>query len=119
MTYRIFYVTILKTLRRRKYMFCKYCGAQINDQAEICPNCGCRVKNPLDDKPLKGVGLGFILAFFLNVVGLIIACILGDESCKKTAIKTFIICACVGIVLSIFYFCVGLGLISSFVTTCL
>ena len=26
-------------------MYCMHCGAVINDQAVICPNCGCAVKN--------------------------------------------------------------------------
>ena len=26
-------------------MFCKYCGQELNDQAVVCTNCGCSVKN--------------------------------------------------------------------------
>ncbi len=84
--------------------YCTHCGKELIDEADYCTNCGCKATNlqseqqPLpNDKPIKGSGLGFVLSFFLGILGLILAICLGDEECKKTAIKTFVICAIVSV----------------------
>lgn len=51
-------------------MYCKYCGAQIDDRAVICPKCGAPVKNTaLDDAPNMGYA---VLGFFFPLVGFIL-----------------------------------------------
>lgn len=51
-------------------MYCKNCGAQIDDRAVICPKCGVSVKNTaLDDAPNMGF---FLLGFFIPLAGLIL-----------------------------------------------
>ncbi len=75
------------------------------DEAEWCTNCGCKVanSNTQNDKPIKGKGLGFVLSFFLGIIGFLLALFLGDEDCKKTAIKTFVVCIIIYVVLIIIY----------------
>ena len=56
-------------------MYCKKCGKEINDEAVICPYCGCATDNmnkrrtAPDDAP--GFGWG-VLGFFFPIVGLIL-----------------------------------------------
>lgn len=55
-------------------MFCKYCGAQINDNADVCVNCGCSVR----DQRTAANGTGdnnrwlvlVLLCFFLGCLGI-------------------------------------------------
>ena len=37
-------------INNRPTQFCKYCGAKIDAEAEICPKCGVRLKNPVSEK---------------------------------------------------------------------
>lgn len=39
-----------KTVNNRPTQFCKYCGEKIDAEAEICPKCGVRLKNPVSEK---------------------------------------------------------------------
>lgn len=87
-------------------MFCKNCGAQIDDEAVVCPNCGVAQKkltseiNP-DDAPNMGFA---VLCFFFPIVGLILYLVwhstspLKARSCGKGAL----VGVCVGVVLGIF-----------------
>ncbi len=88
--------------------YCNHCGKELIDEAAFCPNCGCKVYNPSNerqpvptDKPLKGKGLGFVFSFFFGLIGFILALCLGDEDCKKAAITTFIVCLCIVVALII------------------
>ncbi len=87
--------------------YCSYCGEKLLDEAEICTCCGCRVarisKADLSDKPIKGNGLGFVLSFFLGLIGFLVALFLGDEDCKKMATKTFVACLIIKVVLVVLY----------------
>ncbi len=58
----------------------------------------------MSDKTLKGKFLGFILTFFLGLIGLVLALCLGDEDCKKVAAKTFIVLLIIEVVVIILYF---------------
>ncbi|MBR5192322.1 MAG: DUF4190 domain-containing protein [Clostridia bacterium] len=58
-------------------MFCKVCGKEINDQAVICPNCGCAVSNsptqqPTEEKKQK-VNILAIVGFVLSLASLLLA----------------------------------------------
>jgi len=47
-------------------MYCKTCGKEIRDQAEICPHCGVRVKSEVIGKePRKKWVANFLPLFFL------------------------------------------------------
>ncbi|MCM1042596.1 MAG: hypothetical protein NC350_00055 [Corallococcus sp.] len=50
--------------------YCSKCGKEVNDEAEICVHCGCRIKN----EPIIGTNDGknairFCLTFFLGFIG--------------------------------------------------
>lgn len=66
-------------------MFCKNCGAQIADQAVICPKCGVaqqpagqpavqttNVYQTINQQPIstKNKWIAFVLCFFLGVLGI-------------------------------------------------
>lgn len=48
-------------------MFCKNCGKEIDDKAEICPHCG--VRNKLSSTGAKNPGLAAIISFFFPGLG--------------------------------------------------
>ncbi len=59
-------------------MFCKICGKEINDNAVICPHCGCATGNQTPNVPIAPnpvdtghIGWGF-LGFFFPIIGLIL-----------------------------------------------
>ena len=68
-------------------MFCKNCGNQIDDNAVVCPHCGCATDNfnqnhrpntPApreDDAPNAGFA---VLSFFVPIVGLILYLVWND-----------------------------------------
>ena len=53
-------------------MYCSKCGEKIHDEAEICPHCGCRVKEAptvvMSDKDTQNA-VRFVLTFFLGFIG--------------------------------------------------
>ncbi len=55
-------------------MFCKICGKEINDQAVICPHCGCQVKETaIENTDVKKVNVLCIIGFVLSLVSLLIS----------------------------------------------
>ena len=60
-------------------MFCRVCGKEINDEAVICPHCGCSVKDePTVSKSASGEKTGksnvmSIVGFILSLVSLLIS----------------------------------------------
>ena len=52
-----------------KTKFCQHCGAKIAFEAEICPKCGVRVKEPSASPEKKNPGLAAILSFFFTGLG--------------------------------------------------
>jgi Kef-type K+ transport system membrane component KefB len=91
-------------------MYCKNCGVEMPDDADVCTSCGAQVKplettytNPIVvDEPSAGLN---VLSFFLPVVGLILYLVYMDTTPKraKKIGKFAIIGACVGFVLSILF----------------
>lgn len=72
-------------------MFCKNCGKEIDDRAEICPNCGVRVKGASGTGDAPSAGFG-VLGFFFPLIGLILYLVWKSEfplkarSCGKGAL---------------------------------
>ncbi|MFZ3059684.1 MAG: zinc-ribbon domain-containing protein [Candidatus Methanoperedens sp.] len=50
-------------------MYCKNCGAEIDDKAEICPKCGVRVKPISISIEKKSSGIAAIASFFVPGLG--------------------------------------------------
>ncbi len=60
-------------------MYCKTCGKEVNDNAEICPHCGCRLKGvSVREEDAKSVGFG-VLGFFFPLIGLILYLVWKDQ----------------------------------------
>ncbi len=103
-------------------MFCKNCGAQIDDKAVVCPHCGVAVNNSIvaDDAPSGGFA---VLCFFFPIVGLILYLVwhenrpLKARSCGKGAIIGVcvnVLLVILSVVLSVvFYGCVLASLVSA------
>lgn len=74
-------------------MYCKKCGKEINEDAVVCIHCGCQVENAKqnNDYEVPKYGLGFVMAFFLGVVGLIIGICLYPSGtyARETFIKSW------------------------------
>ena len=77
-------------------MFCKNCGKEICDEAVVCTNCGCLVKEQPETKP-KGNGLaiaGFVCSFFMPILGWVFGGIgLAKSKSRKGKGKGFSIAA--------------------------
>jgi TM2 domain-containing membrane protein YozV len=53
-----------------KTKFCQHCGEKISVEAEICPKCGIRVKDPSQlTYERKNPGFAVILSFFFTGLG--------------------------------------------------
>ena len=72
-------------------MFCKYCGHQVSDTATFCPHCGAaQTHDAQPSRPVPAVQadpnsiaiVGFILAFFVAIAGLICS-IIGLKRSKE------------------------------------
>ena len=57
-------------------MYCSNCGTEINDQAVVCPTCGCATTNfPSNSKEIQtedknGIAIaGFVCSFFMPLLG--------------------------------------------------
>lgn len=50
--------------------YCSKCGNEVNDEAEICIHCGCRIKNVPEVRSNDGKNAyRFLLTFFLGFLG--------------------------------------------------
>ena len=49
--------------------YCSKCGKEVLDEAEICPNCGCRLQNPFIRTADGKNAIRFVLTFFLGFIG--------------------------------------------------
>lgn len=51
-------------------IYCSKCGKEVHDEAEICPNCGCRIKNEPFFRSNDGKNsVRFALTLFLGFIG--------------------------------------------------
>ncbi len=94
-------------------MYCKKCGSEINDDAVVCPNCGCATDNLKqkpsvsgDDAPSAGFA---VLGFFFPLIGLILYLVWNDTLPLRA--KSVGKGALIGVIVS-----VALGIISVIIT---
>ena len=81
--------------------YCSHCGKEIADEAFVCPYCGCKTGTG-KGKSLSPISIvGFVLAFIMPVVGLIVSIVAnsgakrdGDEKSAKFARAGIIISVC-------------------------
>lgn len=93
-------------------MFCKNCGAEIDDKAVVCPKCGVVVNNNIPSE-IDAPSAGFaVLSFFIPIVGLILYLIWHTESPLKA--KSCGKGALIGVCVS-----VGLSILSVVLATCM
>ena len=91
-------------------MFCKHCGEQISEHAEICPKCGVRVKNAVgEDKPNWSVNL--ITLCCVPLVGLIMFFVWKNEKpvAAKSALTCFLIINGIFVLFYALIFIIGLS----------
>ena len=90
-------------------MFCKNCGSSINDEAVVCPHCGCATGKVTREADASSAGWA-ILGFFIPLIGLILYLIWKPEYPlrAKSAGKGALIGVIVSVVVYILYF-VALG----------
>lgn len=105
-------------------MFCKYCGKEINDYADVCVNCGrkterdARNSTQSDSDGVPKTGIGVLLGLFLGVIGLVIGLVLYPNGSveRKTFLKgwliAFVISLVAGIILGVIYFSAIISLYS-------
>ena len=79
-------------------MFCNKCGESISTQAEICPKCGVRAKNPAaQDQPNWGVNILSLCC--VPLVGIILFFVWKNE--KPVAAKSALIFGLIPIILGL------------------
>ena len=90
-------------------MYCSTCGKEINDDAVICPHCGCTTKNyakkPSVQKDEDNKLLYLLLGFFLPIIGLILYFVWKEEYPVRAHYvgKGALISVIVSVALSIIY----------------
>ena len=101
-------------------MFCKNCGAEIDDKAVVCPKCGVAQGKATQVSPEDAPNMGFaFLSFLIPIVGLILYLMwhetypLKAKSCGKGALIGFIVAVIGGILISVISSCVMASYVSS------
>lgn len=94
--------------------YCEHCGAELLDDAVICPKCGCKCENKIDSSTqtigrnatsnqtngITGESVGwFILGFCIPLVGLILYLVWKDS--KPSAAKAIGLGALIGFCLNV------------------
>ena len=107
-------------------MFCRKCGAEIMDEAVICPKCGCAtgVTSPvekqmgLEAEINKGYGMMLLLTILLGILGFIIGYAIMKPEVKKAKWADYPtgarVCYVLSIIFAGIYFCSIIFLFSSF-----
>lgn len=96
-------------------MFCKYCGKEINDDAEICVHCGRSTgrqnsqKSYEVDEPKTGIGI--LLGLVLGIIGLVIGLLLYPSNTvrRSTFIKGWVGAFVIKIIVVIILYIVIIG----------
>lgn len=90
-------------------MYCKNCGQQINDNADVCLNCGVQVKKA-DDNPSHFAG---IAACCFPIVGLILYFIWREEKPNSAKLICYWMIGGVVAWIALYAVAIVLGLIGS------
>lgn len=97
-------------------MYCKYCGKEVNPDADVCIHCGRKIKeyNSIAYDDTGSIGWGF-LGFFFPVVGLILYLVWKDikPNNAKVAGKGALISVIVGAVFFICYIILAIIILSN------
>ena len=64
-------------------MYCKNCGKEVDDNAVICPSCGCETGKAVDEEKDTPSTLYWILGFLFSIVGLILYLVEKDKHPQK------------------------------------
>lgn len=104
--------------------FCANCGKQLDDNAVICPNCGCQTGNvnmrsstgyPVADEHYTTLSIvGFVLCFCVTLAGLICS-ILAYKSAKEEGNRKSQTLSKAGIIIS--SVSMGIGAITGIIFT--
>ncbi len=113
-------------------MFCKNCGAEIEENSRFCAHCGTEVNKkiensePIDVKETKTTqseveidepktGMGVLMGLFLGLIGLVIGLLLYKENtiARKTFIKGWVVTVVISVIISILSYGLVLGSIWS------
>lgn len=83
--------------------YCRFCGAQLMDEAVMCPNCGCAQGAIKTDSSSFGYGL---LGFCIPIVGLILYLVWKNDTPlkAKSAGKGALISVICSFVIYLIYF---------------
>lgn len=100
-------------------MYCKYCGKEINDDAEICVHCGRstdrqKVQKSYEvDEPKTGIGI--LLGLFLGLIGLVIGLLLYPSNTvrRETFIKGWVGAFVASIVVGIIIYVAAVGCVAT------
>jgi uncharacterized membrane protein YvbJ len=67
--------------------YCSHCGAELRDEAVICPSCGCPVENvqqqpiPQGNQSYSALSIiGVVFAFLSPLIGLILSIVAGNNA---------------------------------------
>lgn len=81
--------------------YCSHCGKEVDDNAYVCPNCGCKVQKDAEGNLSVISIVGFVFAFLMPLIGLIVSIVAhsnakrdGDEKSRKFAKAGIVISAC-------------------------
>ncbi len=92
-------------------MYCKKCGEEFDDNATVCPKCGASTNEVSSDPKFNQskTGMGFVMGFFLGLIGLIIGIAIYPEGTvsRKTFVKACLI---------IYFIRLGIMIISAIAT---
>lgn len=64
-------------------MYCRKCGAEIFDEAVVCPHCGVATGNTMPSQNDSGSLWWFVLGFIIPLIGLILYIVWKDEKPKN------------------------------------
>ncbi len=97
-------------------MYCKTCGQQINDEAVICPHCGCSTNNEKQKEAKANIGWG-LLGLFIPMAGLILYLLWKNEKPEiaKMAGKGALISVIISVVISIIYLIIFISTVVAFI----
>ena len=106
-------------------MFCKYCGKEINDDADICIHCGRSTdrhrqenfniqKSYEIEEPKTGIGV--LLGLFLGLIGLIIGLLLYPSGTlrRETFIRGWVGAFICSIVIGVIIYVAAIGCVAAY-----